>query len=412
MNTAKVEVLGQLREILTYVARFKRSTFVITIDTDALESNNDVLLLARDVSLLHAVGIRVALVIGNSTDRIVSAGQEEEQDKRLRSRVKELCKLINSIHPQQLPETETMSKNLVEELRLCLSGREQQCSFVEQTRVALDKGAIPLLAVQSKGDAAEPSFLTAILRVTCELCRALVPDKLLLLSYIGGILDQNKDLLREAHPDEVSRLIESGQVTGKSAQIAQTLLQVVTEGVSRAHLINGTVNGGLLLEVFTKDGIGTMTYLNPYQEIRSARLFDIGGILDLLAAHESQNIVRGYTERTIERQLPNYHVVVKDDIVIACGCLRCYPKQKKAFVSSLAVNPTYLTRHVGEPLLERLCAEAMRAGATLLTMVGPRTGDSWLLQRFNCGGRSDLPEELRRRYASSTPTVLVRKLTE
>ena len=74
-------------------------------------------------------------------------------------------------------------------------------------------------------------------------------------------------------------------------------IQSCRAGIERVHLINRLIDGALLLELFSRDGIGTLISSTPFEELRSATLNDIGGILELIkplgaARHISQTFQR------------------------------------------------------------------------------------------------------------------------
>lgn len=405
---------SQLREVLTYVARFRHSTtsspttFVIILD-DGVFENNDTLSVAGDISLLHAVGIRIALALG-STDRSDYAKKRKERYTRLQSLAEQLCRSINTVHYRPSTALKPGSGEL-QNFALNVGDADINAELLSAGRVCdvLDKRLVPIIVAKPKNRGADESWFGSLLRVTANLCSALLPCKLIYLSCVDGIFLRDRTLLREAQPDEIRRLVTDGVITGQFAEFASTAEQVINAGVQRVHFINGKISGGLLSEVFTKDGVGTMIYLNPYQEIRSARTLDINGILNLLCASEEHNLAQRNIEKMIEAQLANYRVAVKDGGVIACGCLRCFPAEGRALINSFAVDKSYLGSSVGELMLQRLFEEARGKGVTLLTLVSPHTGQWWLSQKFTTGKISDLPAELQTSYNSPTAVILAKR---
>ncbi|MES2087531.1 MAG: GNAT family N-acetyltransferase [Patescibacteria group bacterium] len=399
---------SQLREMLTYVARFGHSTFVIAIDGRVLEGN-DILSVAGDITLLHAVGIRIVLVLGSS-DQSDYRIRRKTRYARLQSLAAQLCRSLNMLHCNFLvsnkPEV-TKSQGFAFKVEENDIGTE---SLPDKVGDILAKGLLPVIVARPKDENTDESWFGSLLRVTTSLCAGISTNKLIYLSCVDGIFQRGSALLREAQPSEVRQLVTDGVITGQFAEFTSMAEQVISTGVLRVHFINGKVIGGLLSEVFTKDGVGTMIHQNPYQEIRSARESDIGGILNVLGTQESRGDVRQHTEEMIGAQLANYRVAVKDDGVMACGCLRCFPSEKKALISSLAVDQSYLSDGIGELMLERLFEEAGGQGVALLTLVSPHTGQWWLSQKFTTGKISDLPLDLQASNSSSAITILVRRL--
>ena len=401
---------SQLREALHYVARFRNATFIIALDGRVLESS-DILSVAEDISLIHAIGIRTVLVLGSS-DQTDYSMRRKNRYARLQSLAKQLVQHINTVHhglfiPRK-QEDEELNRFAVQVNEDTL-GSELLPGKVKDL---LDKGLIPLVVARPKDGHSEESWFASLLRATNNLCTAILTDKLIYLSGADGILQSEKALLREAGPDEIHRLIADGTISGQVAEFAKTAETVINAGVTRVHFINGKVEGGLLCELFTKDGVGTMIYKDQYQEIRPARTSDISGILDVLGTQGSHGDVRRHTEEAIGAQLANYRVVVKDNGVIACGCLRCFPEEKKALISSLGVDQPYLSQGIGELLLKSLFEEAKSQGVTLLTLISQQTGQWWLGREFDTGKVSDLPNDLHASVGTPSTTILVSRLED
>src|SRR5208283_2938230 len=100
-------------------------------------------------------------------------------------------------------------------------------------------------------------------------------------------------------------------------------------GVPRIHIINGRVDEGLLAEVFSNEGIGTLIYANDYQQIRRAMKKDVRAIQLLTkAAVESEELVKR-TRAAIEKTLGDYFIFEIDKNPVACVALHVYPEQKQ-----------------------------------------------------------------------------------
>ncbi|MEI9864824.1 MAG: hypothetical protein WDN00_09775 [Limisphaerales bacterium] len=97
----------------------------------------------------------------------------------------------------------------------------------------------------------------------------------------------------------------------------------------RVHIINGEVDEGLLAEVFSNDGIGTLIYANEYQQIRPAKKKDVRAIQLLTkAAVESNELVKR-TQANIEKSLGDYYIFETDKNPVACVALHVYPRAEQ-----------------------------------------------------------------------------------
>lgn len=97
--------------------------------------------------------------------------------------------------------------------------------------------------------------------VAGEIAAEIAAEKLIILTDVPGVLKDPNDpnsVLKEIKVNEVSELIENGIITGGMIPKIETCVKAIEGGVGSAHIIDGRIKHSLLLEIFTKDGIGTM----------------------------------------------------------------------------------------------------------------------------------------------------------
>ena len=94
--------------------------------------------------------------------------------------------------------------------------------------------------------------------VAGKVAEALGAEKLILLTNITGVLDENKNLLTGLSTQEVDRLIETGVIYGGMIPKVGCALDAVKSGVVSAHIVDGRVPHATLLEIFTDHGVGTL----------------------------------------------------------------------------------------------------------------------------------------------------------
>ena len=88
-------------------------------------------------------------------------------------------------------------------------------------------------------------------------------EKLIILTDVPGVLRDPNDpstLIQKIHVDEVPKRIEEGVITGGMIPKIETCVEAINNGVKSAHILDGRIKHTLLIEIFTKDGIGTMIY--------------------------------------------------------------------------------------------------------------------------------------------------------
>jgi acetylglutamate kinase len=117
-------------------------------------------------------------------------------------------------------------------------------------------GFIPVIAPVGVGEQGETYNINADL-VAGRLAGALTAEKLVLLTDVEGVLDRNGGLLSTIREADVEGLIEDGIIRGGMIPKAQCALGALSEGVKKVHIIDGRLEHAVLLEVFTKGGVGT-----------------------------------------------------------------------------------------------------------------------------------------------------------
>ncbi len=116
---------------------------------------------------------------------------------------------------------------------------------------------IPVIAPIGVGDDNETYNINADL-VAGKLAEELGAEKLILLTDVEGLKDQDDQLLTGLRSEEVDNLISDGTITGGMLPKISCALSAVSAGVVSAHIIDGRVPHAVLLEVLTDAGIGTL----------------------------------------------------------------------------------------------------------------------------------------------------------
>jgi amino-acid N-acetyltransferase len=183
--------------------------------------------------------------------------------------------------------------------------------------------------------------------------------------------------------------------------------------VQRVHIINGREDEGLLAEVFSNEGIGTLIYANEYEQIRPARKKDVRAIQALTKkAVEAGELVRR-TRTEIEKDLADYYIFEIDKNPVACVALHIYPAQQKGELASLYVDPAHENQGLGRKLLQFVENKARETGLTELILLSTQAFTYFQSKGgFSEGTPDDLPPSRREKYDHSgrNSKVLVKKL--
>jgi len=123
-----------------------------------------------------------------------------------------------------------------------------------------DKGFIPVIAPVGVGRAGETYNINADL-VASKIASALKAERLILLTDVDGLLDRGQQLISSADSETIKAMINNGEIQGGMIPKMECAMEVLGNGVEKAHIINGTNPHALLLELFTNSGIGTQVFL-------------------------------------------------------------------------------------------------------------------------------------------------------
>ena len=184
-------------------------------------------------------------------------------------------------------------------------------------------------------------------------------------------------------------------------------------GVQRVHIINGRVDEGLLAEVFSNEGIGTLIYANEYQQIRRAFKKDVRHILALTKNSVASDELIKRPRSSIEKNLNDYYLFEIDKNPVACVALHTYAEQKKGELAFLYVSPSHENQGIGRKLIQFVENRAREMGLNELLTLSTQAFTYFQSKGgFAEGSPDDLPAGRREKYEQSgrKSKVLVKKL--
>ncbi|HEX9113989.1 MAG TPA: acetylglutamate kinase [Nitrospirota bacterium] len=285
-----IEKAKTLIEAMPYIQTFRGKTFVIKYGGNAMIDESLKLGFAQDVVLLRYIGINPVIVhgggpqIGKTMERMGKkpafvSGQrvtdEETMDiveMVLGGKVnKEIVNLINRTGGKAVGLT-GKDGGLIQAKKLKMTKKSENTGETEiidiglvgeviEVRpgalVALEQGGfIPVIAPVGVGGNGETYNINADL-VAGAVAGALKAEKLILLTDQSGILDKDKKLIPTLNKQNVEMLINSGTIDGGMLPKTKSCFEALDAGCVKVHIIDGRVPHALLLEIFTKEGIGT-----------------------------------------------------------------------------------------------------------------------------------------------------------
>ena len=420
-----------LRGILQYIPRFREKIFVLSLD-GAIVTDENFANILLDVAVLRSLNIRVALVHGASAQIKSMAEQQKVKASDLdgtgvtdAETLKLALTAANRLTHEML---EGLSANdlraactnaIVAHPMGILHGVDHQFTGrvervdVELLQTLLNQGIIPVVPpLGFDGDG--KTYRVNSDNVALEVARALGAIKLIYITTQDGLLRQGQiirqllvadlDALLANHKEEILPELLSKAVHASAACHA---------GVQRVHIINGRVDEGLLAEVFSNEGIGTLIYANEYQQVRRALKKDVRAIQMLTKKSvESEELVRR-TRASIEKNIGDFYIFEIDKNPVACVALHVYPEHNKGELACLYVNPSHENQGIGRKLIQFAESKAREMGLKELLALSTQAFTYFQSKGgFIEGTPDDLPPGRREKYEQSgrKSKVLLKKL--
>ena len=279
-----------LLEALPYIRRFYNKTVVIKYGGHAMVNEDLKEMFAMDVVMMKYVGINPVVVHGGGP--------------QIGNLLKKLGKESKFVHGMRVTDEETMSivemvlaGNVNKEIvglinhhggnAVGLTGKDGNLIQAEKYLLSADKakdtppeiidlglvgkvkklntglivllvndGFIPVIAPIGVGESGETYNINADI-VAGEVAAALQAEKLVLLTDVAGVLDEEGQLINTMNDDEAKRLIDTGAIEGGMYPKVKCCLKALRGGIKKAHIIDGRLKHSILLEILTDEGIGT-----------------------------------------------------------------------------------------------------------------------------------------------------------
>ena len=274
-----------LIEALPYIRAFQGKTLVIKYGGAAMEQADLKEQFAKDVLLLRLVGIRPVIVHGGGPQigaLMKRLGKEPKFVGGMRVTDEETVEIVEMVLVGKINKEIVGLINLHGGRAVGLSGKdasllrarkrlhrmpdgtsvdiglvgEVEAVNPEPIRLLEENGFIPVIAPVGVGESGETYNINADL-VAGDVAAALFAEKLIHLTDVTGINGEDGRLVSTLTKRDAERLIKAGVIDGGMLPKVESSLRALTGGAQKAHIIDGRVPHAILLEVLTKEGIGT-----------------------------------------------------------------------------------------------------------------------------------------------------------
>jgi len=420
-----------LRGILRYIPRFREKVFILAIDGSIVTDDNFPNLLL-DIAVLRSLNIRILLVHGAAkqiaalaVERGVKASNldgtgitdAETLQLSLNAANRLTHEILEGLSANDLRAVSTNAViahplGIVGGVDHQFTGKVERID-VEMLQSLLAQGIVPVIPpLGFDGDG--KTYRVNSDTIAFALAEQLKATKLIFLTTVDG-LTRDGQLIRQMIVGELKQMLSRIPSDWPINLISKARQAVAAceAGVPRVHIINGEVDEGLLAEVFSNEGIGTLVYANEYTQIRRALKKDIRALLNLTKDSVASEELVKRTRASIEKQVGDYYLYEIDRNPVACVALHQYPEQNKGELALLYVAPSHENMGIGSKLIQFVEARAREQGLAELVTLSTQAFTYFISKGgFMEGSPNDLLPARRERYDASgrKSKVLIKRL--
>ena len=430
MSTSDKELKYQvevIRQAFSYVNQFRGALFVIKIDSPLI-FHPYFPALVRDLALLHRLGIRIVLVPG-ARERISEILLQYEIPW-------ELCDGVRICSEESIPfikmaafdvsnrlmthlsenQTEAVIGNWVRARGIGIRhGVDFKCAGIvdrvltETVQRILDQGMVPIFPNIGWNKEGKPYNISSD-ELASRLSQDLKAEKLF---FVGSSLvispkhHRPPEQLEYVTEDRVPRLtvdeaedflkLNRGDEHSDLMRLVALGHESCLHGVKRVHLVDGEVEGVILKEIFSNEGVGTMIYANEHINIRPLVHTDIPEVLRIMQPLVEREMLVPRSEALLVERADDFVVYEVDNNVHACGALHVWA-QDSGEIAALAVDETYAGMGIGKKIVYFLLQRARRMKLKVVFVLTTQTSDWFSQLGFHRGNVDRLPRARQELY--------------
>jgi len=426
-----LEKAERIRDVIRYIKRFKNAAVVIHIDDDIIDSP---LFLShiRDIALIHQAGLRVIIVPG---------ARKKIDDALSQNRISWTYKNGSRITPSEaIPLIRNAAFDVANIVMTSLAGENLTAVIGNWVRARgkgvlsgidygtageidkldddtietiLNSGFIPIFPCIGWSLNGKPYNISSA-QLASQIATHLHADKLFFLlpdaelsekyfkipkelglspegcipamniEELNEFLDQNNSIIINEEPDN--------SMGKKILSLLDLARKAVAKGVTRVHILNGSIEGTLPCEIFSDLGSGTMIYASNYGKFRAMRREDISAVLSLIRPFVKKEILLPRSEQQLESEYNDFIVYELDGAVRACAALHMYDRSQ-AEIAALAVDETCAHIGIGPKMIEYLIEKAKSINIESVFILTTQTADWFEKQGFLPDKIETLPQK-------------------
>jgi amino-acid N-acetyltransferase len=409
------------RNTAPYINMHRGKTFVLMLGGEAAQHENFPNII-HDIALLKSLGVRLVLIHGSRpqiASRLARAGIDSSfhQDVRitdtdalehvkdaagsLRAQIEALLSMGLPNSPMQGSHMRVCSGNFVTARPIGVvdgvdfqhTGKVRRVD-AEGIHRQLQDESIVLLSPLGYSPTGE-IFNLALEDIAVNCAASICADKLILFGSAPGVTDQAGKLIRQL---AVSHIDQLALRDAEQATLLHSARQACLAGVPRCQIISYQDDCGLLEELFTHDGSGTLVANVDYEKSRQAGIDDVGGILELIEPLEQDGILLKRSRELLEQEIDQFRLLERDGRIIACAALYPFPDDHCGELACIVTHPDYRGGQRAQRLLQELEQEARGRGLQRVFVLSTQTAHWFLEQGFAEASRDQLPGQRQALY--------------
>ena len=417
-NNKNIEFVNSFRNSSGYINAFRGKTFVIAFGGEML-TDEQFAPLVHDIALLNSLGIKLVLVHG-ARPQIESRLKErklkntyteglritddnalvcvKEASSSVRADIEALLSIGITNSPVTCSRISVISGNFVtaqpygvrDGIDYMHTGEVRKIDHAAINQ-ALSNNSIVLLSPIGYSSTGE-IFNLSVEDVATTAAIELQADKLIYLVDAKGVTNKRKSLIRELTLNDAKNILEDNKKLDTSIQrCLVSAIKACQNEIARTHILNRHIEGALLLELFTRDGCGTLITSESFEDIRSATIEDLASLIELITPLEDEDILVRRSREKLEMEIEYFTVVERDGMIIACAALYPYLQDKVAELACLAVHPDYQGNGRGDQLLKYIERQTKQLGVKQLFVLTTRTAHWFRDRGYNASDIKKLP---------------------
>ncbi len=277
----RIEKAQILLDALPYIRKYTGKTFVIKYGGSAQISEELKDKFAQDIALFYLVGIKLIIVHGGGkkiTSLLERLDINSEFVDGLRVTTKESMEIVEMVLSGNINKEIATRFNRYGTKAIGITGKdanfftaipkdngkyglvgEIENIDIEVVEKLINENFVPVIApVAATHDEDGVGLNINADLVASKIAASIKAEKIIFLTDIPGVLDEDNDLISTLNKKEIKSLIEKKVIRGGMLPKVQACLEAIDSGCKKAHIVDGRIEHSILLEVFTSDGIGTV----------------------------------------------------------------------------------------------------------------------------------------------------------